>query len=176
MQILYADGTSYTSTQNPNKNSLVVRFTLGNRHALFMGDAPGGERAPPANPPAANSIEAKLLICCQQELFSDVLIAGHHGSSTSSRNALVSAVGASVYVISSGPFAYSGTTLPSPEIVTSLKGRGQLFETYTNDAQCRSSVAKIGSDNDGKPGGCDAVRIRISGQGQISANYNRTPD
>jgi len=176
MQILYADGTSYTSTQNPNKNSLVVRFTLGSRHALFMGDAPGGERAPPTTAPAANSIEAKLLICCQQELFADILIAGHHGSSTSSRNALVSAVGASVYVISSGPFAYSGTTLPSPEIVTSLKGRGQLFETYTNDALCRTSAAKIGPDNDGKPGGCDAVRITISSQGQIAAAYNRAAD
>ena len=78
--------------------------------------------------------------------------------------------------ISSGPFSYSGTTLPSPEIVTSLKSRGQLFETYTNDAQCRTSTAKVGPDGDNKPGGCDAVHIQISGQGQITSGYNRTPD
>ncbi len=176
MQILYADGTDYTPAQNPNKNSLVVRFTLGARHALFMGDAPGGERAPPSNPPQKNSIEAKLLICCSQELFADIRIAGHHGSSTSSRNALVNAVGATIYVISSGPFPYGGTTLPSPEIVSSLKSRGQLFETYANDAQCRTATQKIGPDNDGRPGGCDAVRIAIAANGQMAAGYDRSHD
>jgi hypothetical protein len=45
MQFLYADGTSYTD--DPNRNSLVVRFTLGSHHALFMGDAPGGPRSAP---------------------------------------------------------------------------------------------------------------------------------
>jgi hypothetical protein len=77
-------------------------------------------------------------------------------------------MGASVYVISSGAFAYRGTTLPSPEIVASLKSPGQVFETYTNDAQCRTSVAKIGRDNDGtSPADATPCASRSRGKGKL---------
>jgi hypothetical protein len=168
MQFLYADGTSYTD--DPNRNSLVVRFTLGSRHALFMGDAPGGPRAAPTSAPAANSIEGKLLQCCAQGLSADILIAGHHGSETSSRSAFISAVGASIYVISSGPKPYGNGTLPDQIIVDELKAHGQLFRTDVDDTQCESSTTKIGRDGDGAPGGCDEIHITIPSTGPITAS------
>lgn len=171
MQILHADGTSYTSAQNPNRNSLVVRFTLGGRHVLFMGDAPGGGRAAPTTAPDPNSIEASLLACCSQELFSDAMIVGHHGSETSSRSAFIDAVGASIYAISSGPKQYGTTTLPDDVIVQALKARGQVFRTDANDDACKTATAKIGPDNDGSPGGCDAIRISIPAAGPVTAAY-----
>jgi competence protein ComEC len=168
MQFLYADGTAKA---DPNENSLVVRFTLGNRQILLMGDAPGGSRALPSAPPKAGSIEAKLLQCCTQDLASDVLIVAHHGSKTSSRNAFITAVGASIYAVSAGPKPYSGTVLPDHEIVAALKAKGQLFETDVDDAACATSPNKVGPDNDGSPGGCTSIRISISPSSAITAQY-----
>lgn len=176
MEFLYADGTSYTSSQDPNRNSLVVRLTLGNKRVMFMGDAPGGGRTVPSQPPAAQSIEWKLLQCCAQDLFADVLIVGHHGSMTSSRGAFIDAVGASIFVISSGPKKYGSLQLPDEAIVQALKLRGTVLETNTNDVQCASAPAKVGPDGDGKPGGCDAIRITIPSSGPILSDYNRPTD
>jgi competence protein ComEC len=176
MEFLYADGTSYKPSQNPNRNSLVVRLNLGSRRVLFMGDAPGGERKSPTELPAEDSIEGKLLKCCAQDLFADVLIVGHHGSMTSSRNAFTDAVGASIYAISSGPKKYGAVTLPDSVIVQALKLKGTVFETNTNDFQCANASSKVGGDNDGKAGGCDAIRITITGNGQMIAEYNRDSD
>jgi len=176
MEFLHADGTSYTSSQNPNKNSLVVRLNLGSRRVLFMGDAPGGEREAPSEPPASDSIEGKLLQCCAQDLFADVLIVGHHGSMTSSRGTYIDAVGASIYAISSGPKKYGSVTLPDSVVVQALKLRGAVLETNTNDTQCKNASAKVGADNDDKAGGCDAIRITIPSAGPIVAEYNRDTD
>jgi hypothetical protein len=44
-----------------------------------------------------------------------------------------------------------------------LRLRGDVFETDLNDATCGSNPEKIGPDNDGQPGGCDNVRVLISG-------------
>src|SRR3546814_3981510 len=77
-------------------NSVVVRLDLGSRRILLAGDAEGGERKPPSEPPESGSVEAKLIACCAADLKSDVLIVGHHGSLTSSRRAFLDAVGASI--------------------------------------------------------------------------------
>ena len=176
MEFLYADGTSYTEAQDPNRNSLVLRITLGTRRVLFMGDAPGGARAAPTQPPDQNSIEWKLLQCCAQDLSADVVVIGHHGSMTSSRKAFMDAVGASIFAISAGPKKYGSVTLPDASIVQALKLRGKVLETDSNDAQCLHNPAKVGKDNDNKPGGCDAIRITVPSSGTITADYNRSAD
>ncbi|HEY4214042.1 MAG TPA: MBL fold metallo-hydrolase [Steroidobacteraceae bacterium] len=176
MEFLYADGTSYTEAQDPNRNSLVLRITLGTRRVLFMGDAPGGARAAPTQPPDQNSIEWKLLQCCTQDLPADVVIVGHHGSMTSSRGAFMNAVGASIFAVSAGPKKYGSVTLPDASIIQALKLRGKVFETDINDAQCLHNSAKVGNDNDNRPGGCDAIHITIPGSGAITADYNRSAD
>jgi beta-lactamase superfamily II metal-dependent hydrolase len=99
MKILHADGGVHSSF---NENSLVVRLDLGTTRVLLMGDAEAGGRNAPSTPPSSTSIEGALVTCCASELAAQVLIVGHHGSRSSSRTALLDAVGASVFVVSSG--------------------------------------------------------------------------
>jgi competence protein ComEC len=158
MTFLHADGAHHSS---PNENSLVVRLDLGSTRVLLMGDAEAGGRKPPTNPPSSSSIEGVLLACCQASLTADVLIAGHHGSMTSSRQTFLNAVSASTYVISSGPFLYNKVKLPDDVIVNEFSSRGQVFRTDRNDTACLQSAQKIGTPADSEPGGCDNVRITL---------------
>ena len=128
---------------------------------LLPGDAQGGGRAEPSSAPKARSIEAALLACCATELKADVLVVGHHGSKTSTRQAFLQAIAPTVTVISSGPHKYSGVTLPDAEIVEELKATSEVYRTDEHDADCATSAAKIGTDSDGRPGGCDNVQIQI---------------
>ena len=161
---------------NPNANTVVVRIDHGSNHVLFAGDAEGGGRVAPSNPPTVTSIEGKLVDCCRTALKADVLVVGHHGSLTSSRRAFLNAVGASVFVISSGPHAYSKKVLPDPEVVAELKSRGTVFQTDIDDEACQGNDSKIGPDSDESPGGCDNVVVTVPTAGQITAAYNRTAD
>ncbi len=170
MTILHADGDTHSS---PNENTVVVRLDLGQARVLLMGDAEAGGRKAPTVAPTAASIEGILLTCCVDQLSADVLIAGHHGSMTSSRKAFLNSVSASTYVISSGPTKYANRTLPDPEIETELRARGQLFTTYINDTACRTNPKKIGTDSDNEPGGCDNVRIAIPTNGSPQVSYWR---
>jgi competence protein ComEC len=162
MTILYADGAKHPS---PNENSVVVRLNLGTTKVLFTGDAEAGGRKPPADAPLPTSIEGTLLACCASDLAADILIVGHHGSKTSSRKAFLDAVSAKIFVVSSGPTKYSSVTLPDEEIITELGARGQVFRTDVDDQACATNPRKVGADNDGKPGGCDNIRITISATG-----------
>lgn len=159
MSLLYRDAQAYA---DPNGNSVVTRLDLGDKRILLTGDAEGGERELPSATPKANSIEARLLACCRAELAADVMVVGHHGSLTSSRNAFVDAVGAKVFVISSGPYPYGSVTLPDREIVSALEARGQLFRTDLKDAECAADPGKPGPDADESPGGCNNVLITIA--------------
>ena len=105
-----------------------------------------------------------------------MLVVGHHGSLTSSRQAFLNAVGASTFIISSGPHPDSGVTLPDPEIVSELQSRGQVFRTDLDDAHCGANTAKIGPDSDESPGGCDNVVVTISTTGALSTAYNAIVD
>lgn len=136
MTILHADGSSSGS---PNENSLVVRLDLNGTRVLLMGDAEAGGRQSPTVPPSPTSIEGTLLTCCASELAAQVLVVGHHGSRTSSRRAFLDAVGAGVFVVSSGPMKYSGVTLPDPDVVAELTSRGQVFRTDVDDATCSTN-------------------------------------
>jgi competence protein ComEC len=117
-----------------------------------------------------------LLTCCASELAAQVLVVGHHGSCTSSRRAFLDAVGASVFVVSSGPKKYSGLTLPDPDIVAELEARGQVFRTDVDDAACGANPAKIGPDADGQPGGCDNVRVLLGGTPAVQMSVFRGAD
>ena len=159
MTILHADGAPHP---NPNENTLVVRLNLGNTRVLLMGDAPAGPRNNPSVSPETDSIEGQLLSCCRADLSARVMIVGHHGSMTSSRRALLDAVGASLFVVSSGPMKYGSVTLPDPVVINELKSRGQVFETNKDDTACKTNPAKIGRDADGLTGGCNNIRIVVS--------------
>lgn len=173
MHILHADGSKRSSF---NENSLVVRLDLGARRILIMGDAEAGGRKSPAVLPSPNSIEGKLLACCIDQLKADVLVAGHHGSKTSSRTAFLDAVGAKVFVVSAGPTRYASVTLPDAEVITELENRGEVFRTDLDDDQCAASEDKIGADNDGKPGGCSNIVVTLPADGPVTAEYQQASD
>jgi len=173
MTFLYMDGSPHS---NFNENSLVVRLDLGSHRVLLMGDAEAGGRKSPSVAPGASSIEAKLLACCASDLKADVLIVGHHGSKSSSRATFLSKVAADLFIISAGPTKYQSVTLPDQEIVDEVEGLGKLFRTDLEDDACAESTAKVGPDNDGKPGGCDNVLVLIPLNGPLSAQYRRMAD
>lgn len=181
MNFLYRDARNH---HDPNGNSLVVRLDLGNRRILLAGDAEGGERKSPAAPPDPDSIEGMLVACCAADLRADVLVVGHHGSLTSSRDALLNAVDASIYAISSGPYPYRSVRLPDDEIVSELERRGEVLRTDRDDLyrigddarSCELNPSKIGSDADEAPGGCNNILIEISGTGTIKASYSNIAD
>ena len=167
MQFLYASGNKHSSF---NENSSVVRIDLGDYRVLLMGDAEAGSRENWSNvKPKNSSIEGMLLACCSTQLRSNILIAGHHGSRTSSRKGFLDAVQASTYVISSGPKKYGSVILPDQIVVSELNSRGSVFRTDRDDEACTSDINKIGSDADDSAGGCDNIRIKL-GNG-ISADY-----
>ncbi|HEX8443460.1 MAG TPA: MBL fold metallo-hydrolase [Allosphingosinicella sp.] len=173
MDFLYVDTEPH---HDPNENSLVVRLDLGTRRILLTGDAEGGRRDLWPGTPTADSVEGKLLACCRAALAADLLVSGHHGSTTSSRSDFLDAVGARAFVISSGPYRYSGTSLPDAAVVQEYRRRGALWQTDYNDAACKVDRAKIGTDADGEAGGCDNIRAVISSSGQMQLSYHRVSD
>ena len=173
MRFLYVNGNT---KQNLNENSLVVRLDLADHRVLLMGDAQGGDRAPPASIPRTDSIEGQLLNCCMSELKADVMVVGNHGSNTSSRTALLDAVQAEVFIVSSGPTPYSGVKLPDSEVLTALDQRARVLRTDDDDAHCASSRAKVGPDNDGKAGGCDNILVTLTAGKAVSASYRHVAD
>lgn len=173
MTFLHADGSPQSSF---NENSLVVRLDLGGRRILLPGDAEAGGRRAPSTPPAPTSIEGELVACCAAALRSDILVAGHHGSMTSSRTAFLDAIGATHFIVSGGPTRYGSVTLPDRVVVTELDRRGDVWLTDLNDATCGANSAKVGRDNDGKAGGCDNIRITIDAAGAMAPGYHRIAD
>jgi len=176
MTFLTADAGPY---DDPNENSVVARLNLGNHRLLFMGDAEASpNREPPSVPPRPDFAEGMLLACCAADIRADLLVAGHHGSMSSSRAAFVEAVGANTFVISSGPNPYGKNkiTLPDPQVVNEFHDRGVVWRTDFDDPHCRTDIAKIGRDNDNKPGGCDNILVRVPVTGSLLVNYERIHD
>jgi competence protein ComEC len=156
--------------------NLVVRLDLGSRRILLPGDAGGGRRAAPASPPDPGSTEARLIQCCAVEIRADILISPHHGSRSSSRTAFLDTVGASIYVVSAGPREFGNVINPDSDVLREYLLRGSLWRTDVNDYGCRSNPAKIGPDDDGRPGGCDNIRISIDRAGAMTAAYSDRAD
>ncbi len=173
MVILHADAGDHGDF---NENTVVARLALGSVSVLLAGDAEGGGRQKPQDPPEAGSVEQKLIECCAAALTSNILIVGHHGSKTSSRAAFLDEVRATMYVVSSGPKRYGSVTLPDNDVIEELERRGAVWRTNVSDSACATFDRKIGPDADGRAGGCDNVRIEISADGHFSATYFRPAD
>jgi competence protein ComEC len=173
MTFLHVDGQRHGD--DFNQNSLVTVLDLDGVRVLLMGDAEAGGREEPSQPPTAKSIEGYVLATYRDRIRADVLIAGHHGSKSSSRKVFIDAVAPKVSVISSGPTKYQTVVLPDAVIVEELKNAGSLFETDINDAACGKNDKKIGPDADGNPGGCDNVQIKIH-DGAVKAAYEKVSD
>ncbi|HEY4158366.1 MAG TPA: DNA internalization-related competence protein ComEC/Rec2 [Polyangiaceae bacterium] len=80
---------SFTPRRGANDNSLVLSVQFGERRMLFTGDAEREE-------------EGELLARYPQELRADYLKAGHHGSRTSSSDALLASVNPELATLSCG--------------------------------------------------------------------------
>lgn len=173
MTILYRDAGPHP---DPNENTVVVRLDLGGKRILLAGDAEAGDRDAPTSAPKPQSIEGQLLSCCAADLRANVLVVGHHGSLTSSRTVFLAAVGASTFIISSGPHPYSSVVLPDAAVVAELQARGTLFRTDVNDTQCGASPAKIGPDSDESPGGCSNVVVTVAPDGSLTTVYANIAD
>jgi competence protein ComEC len=100
---------SYDAGFDPNDNSLVLRVEFGGRRVLFTGDVEAHAEA--------------ALLASGEDLHADVLKVPHHGSRTSSSEALLAAVQPCVAIISAGavnPFGH-----PHPEVVERLKAHAK---------------------------------------------------
>jgi competence protein ComEC len=172
MTILSGDGAA----SDLNAGSLVARIDLGSRRILLPGDTGGGIRASPDSPPDPGSVEAKLLECCAEALRADILVSPHHGSRIASRTAFLDRVGATIYVVSVGPRRFGNLINPDSDVLREYLRRGSLLRTDINDSGCRSNPAKVGPDDDGRPGGCDNVRITIDREGVMTPGYGLRAD
>ncbi|MGI6020521.1 MAG: ComEC/Rec2 family competence protein [Lachnospiraceae bacterium] len=102
-----------------NDRSVVVRFEFGKNSFLFMGDA-------------EEEAEKELLSeYTVEEISSDVLKVGHHGSSSSTGNAFLEKVSPEYAVISCGKNNEYGH--PHTEVVKALKSRE--ITTFRTDIQ-----------------------------------------
>ncbi|NOU33345.1 MAG: MBL fold metallo-hydrolase [Polyangiaceae bacterium] len=169
MTFLHVDGKSYGS-DDANRNSLVMLLALDDAKVLFMGDAEAGSRADPTAAESPKSAEGQVLAQYKKKLRADVLIAGHHGSKSSSRKVFVDAVRPKFSVISSGPMQYGKVTLPDAEVVEELQAAGKVLRTDVDDEACARAEKKIGPAKDGRPGGCSNIRIDID-DGKVRADY-----
>ena len=169
MTILHVDGATHPG-DDFNLNSVVTVLELDGTKVLMMGDAEAGSRAEPTVAPTATSVEGRLLANHRNVIDADVFIAGHHGSKSSSRKALLDAVTPRVSIISAGPTKYGSVVLPDAVVRAELANISTVYETDKNDATCGTSAHKVGAPADGKPGGCDNIQIKIHG-GDVDVVY-----
>jgi len=64
--------------------------------------------------------------------------------------------------------------LPDGAVIAELESRGDVWRTDVDDAACATSLDKSGQDDDGKAGGCNILRVRLSPSG-IQTNYQPAP-
>jgi competence protein ComEC len=110
IRLLAPDSAWSVQLGDPNEASVVARIAAGPWHALMTGDAERGEE------------EWLLQNYTVDELRSDILKVGHHGSETSSSATLLDAVRPRVALVSVG----EGNTYghPSSAVIQSLEHRG----------------------------------------------------
>jgi competence protein ComEC len=106
--------------RNLNNNSLVIRISFGSTAFLFPGDIMA-------------EAERELVHISENAITSAVLLAPHHGSSSSSTNLFLDKVDADVVIISSGWQNRAG--FPHAAVLQSYRDRGlRIFRTDTNGA------------------------------------------
>lgn len=144
-----------------NQSSVVLALELGGIRVLLVGDAESGPRQDPSYP--AGDVEEFLINSHTEQIRSDILQVGHHGSKTSSRRSFLEVVKPKLALVSSGPKRYGKTTLPDHEVIEELGRLGaKILRTDERDASCPVS-GRIGGDNG--PGGCDSWVIMIDKPG-----------
>jgi len=111
---------TYSPEENPenfadrNENSLVLELIYGESEFLFTGDA-------------TIETEAKLLQNFPDEINSDILKVGHHGSKTSTSQAFLDEVSPDYSILSFGENSYGH---PTQEVLDKLQNSGtKIFET-----------------------------------------------
>lgn len=143
---------------DPNQSSVVLAVRLGRTRILLVGDAESGERKDPSYP--VGDVEEYLIEHHVEQIKSDILQVGHHGSMTSSRRGFIAAVKPSYALVSSGPKTYGKRTLPDKEVIDELVRAGaNVLRTDERDVACPVK-GRIGANDDG-PGGCDTWVITI---------------
>lgn len=104
-----------------NNCSIVLRAEYSGRSVLFPGDI---ERC----------AEALLVREAGPRAASDILVAPHHGSSSSSGDAFINAVSPETVII---PVRQSRYALPSPDVLKRYRSRGcRIFRTDRDGAIC----------------------------------------
>lgn len=119
-----------TIDSNLNNCSAVIKLSYGSKSFLFTGDAESAE-------------EASILAKYANELKSDVLKVGHHGSRTSSSAEFLKAVGAGMAVISCGNGNSYGH--PHSEAMARLNKAG-IGEILRTDLSGTITVSTDGND------------------------------
>jgi competence protein ComEC len=143
---------------DPNQSSVVLAVELGRTRVLLVGDAESGDRKDPSYP--VGDVEEYLIEHHKDQIRSDILQVGHHGSMTSSRHDFIVAVKPSLALVSSGPKTYGKRTLPDKEVLDELaKDGATVLRTDERDGNC--PVKNRIGDNDDGPGGCDTWVITI---------------
>lgn len=87
--LLPAGNVSTLPSDHVNEGGIVLRLVYKNSEALLMADVP-------------KFVEVQLVALSKDELESDILKVGHHGSRTSTSNALLEVAKPSIAIISSG--------------------------------------------------------------------------
>ncbi|HEX7091427.1 MAG TPA: DNA internalization-related competence protein ComEC/Rec2 [Longimicrobiales bacterium] len=104
-----ADGSLLDGQPAANDFSVVFSLTYGRFAALFMGDAPA-------------AVEERLVARHGDALRADLLKVGHHGSSTSTSEALLAAVEPDIALLSLGRHNRYGH--PAPAVIRRLERHG----------------------------------------------------
>lgn len=130
---------SYVPERGANDNSFVIKLTYGERSMLLMGDA-------------EETLEHDLVRRLRHELSSDVLKVGHHGSRTSSSEALLSQVRPRFATVSTGlrnrfghPHAEAIKRLDRYGVVTLRTDRWGSLMLRTDGVALRFSAAGDGA-------------------------------
>ena len=108
-RFLYPDAQTLASGVEGNNASCVLRVEAGGRSLLFTGDITA-------------TVERRLVDALGDALASDVLVAGHHGSATSSSAELLDAVAPAWVLYAAGyanPFGF-----PAEQVQARVRARG----------------------------------------------------
>ena len=132
-QILYPfESLEGSKSQNSNDTSIIASLTFGETSFLFTGDTP-------------KSIERLLLTRGKQQLDSEVLKVGHHGSKTSSAPEFIKEVSPEIAIISAGQDNSYGH--PHPEVLETLEKYGITILRTDKDGDikilCNSQSLKL---------------------------------
>jgi beta-lactamase superfamily II metal-dependent hydrolase len=156
-----------------NNASTVVRLEYKNFSSLFMGDLEGKGRKDSADKLDMGE-KALLDKVSADKLRSTVLKVGHHGSETSSTNALIRAVQPDVVVIQSGRKSFSGTYLPDQSVIDRYKkehpGVTVVRTDYLDEAEGRDTTNDADGDDIAILTDGDSLRVR---QARISGGKRR---